>query len=88
MSLSNFRYELCAPRTEQKCENKKRQNCRYKYRTVYKDVHEDVCEKITKKVCDQVRNGEPTQYNIKLQRRQKRNVNFVKQQLPGLACCC
>ena len=23
-----------------------------------------------------------------VQRRQKRNVNFVKQQLPGLACCC
>ena len=24
----------------------------------------------------------------RLQRWQKRNVNFVKQQLPGLACCC
>ena len=23
-----------------------------------------------------------------VQRWQKRNVNFVKQQLPGLACCC
>ena len=23
-----------------------------------------------------------------VQRRQKRNVNLVKQQLPGLACCC